>query len=340
MKCSVIVPVYNMAGYLPRCMASLLAQDLSGCEIILVDDGSTDGTSPALCDRYAEDHRDLVKVIHEENRGLGEARNTGIRAAEGEYLLFVDSDDWLREDALAALRLCARETRADMIVFRHACCMEDGTKVPAGLLPSGVSPGTVTNLAEQPALLWDPPMSWTRLCRKSLFEDNAIRFPSGIWFEDLGTTPKLLLAAKTVVYLDEPLYCYYQRDGSIMRSRDLRRNLEIRDALGTVLKYYEENGAFERYEPYLCVMCADHCMEAARRVLMQDPEAVFLPDFMDFFRERFPDRRKYALLPRLGRKKQMLFQLLTGGHFKTARRIFLAVRFARNRAPHPIDSGE
>ena len=97
---SIIMPVYNSENYLTETIGSVLRQTMEDFELILVDDGSTDGVCPELCDRLAQEHPELICVIHQENRGLGGARNTGLEAARGEYLLFVDSDDALETDAL------------------------------------------------------------------------------------------------------------------------------------------------------------------------------------------------------------------------------------------------
>ena len=92
---SVVIPVYNVKDYLPKCIDSVLAQDFEDYEVILIDDGSTDGESGAICDRYAAAHPERIRAIHKPNGGVGEARNVGIEAAQGEYLIFIDSDDYI-----------------------------------------------------------------------------------------------------------------------------------------------------------------------------------------------------------------------------------------------------
>lgn len=116
MRLSLVVPVYNVADYLPKCMESLLCQDFADFEIILVDDGSTDGVSPGLCDEYAaRDPR--VSVIHQENGGLGAARNAGLERARGEYLFFIDSDDYIAPGALSRLAEVTERTGSDIVLF-------------------------------------------------------------------------------------------------------------------------------------------------------------------------------------------------------------------------------
>ena len=144
MRFSIVVPVYNVADYLGTCMSSILAQKLEDDEIILVDDGSTDGKSGALCDDYAAAHPDLVRVIHQQNGGLGAARNTGIEAARGEWLLFVDSDDRIAPNTLETLARQLPHTEAKMIVFDFCYETEQGI-LPSEPRQSAVrrdSPGT------------------------------------------------------------------------------------------------------------------------------------------------------------------------------------------------------
>ena len=100
---SVVIPVYNVKDYLPKCIDSVLAQDFEDYEVILIDDGSTDGESGAICDRYAAAHPERIRAIHKPNGGVGEARNVGIEAAQGEYLIFIDSDDYIAPDMFRVL---------------------------------------------------------------------------------------------------------------------------------------------------------------------------------------------------------------------------------------------
>ena len=113
-KVSVIVPIYNVEKYLLRCIDSLIAQSLKDIEVILVDDGSPD-QCPQLCDEYAEQYKN-IKVIHQKNAGLGMARNAGLKIAKGEYIAFVDSDDYLDTDALEKLYQTAKKESADTVL--------------------------------------------------------------------------------------------------------------------------------------------------------------------------------------------------------------------------------
>ena len=327
---SVIVPVYNVADYLPACMESLLRQRCDDWEIILVDDGATDGKCPALCDDFAARYPRLVRVIHQENGGLGAARNTGIEAARGEYILCLDSDDTIAANTLQRLSEEIERCPADMYIFSFRYVTEEGEEKPAEPRASGVD-GAVTTLEKSPELLLDPPMAWCRLCRRSLYLENSVRFPGRVWYEDLCTTPSLLLNADSIVRIEDPFYGYLLRQGSIMRSSNLKRNLEILNALDMARAPFEKAGKLEEYKPWLTCLAVDSVIAAARRVLVADPKAEYLPEFVDYLKKNYPDYRACALLPKLGRKKLILLKLLEGRHYKLAKTMFtLAGKFKKN----------
>ena len=117
---SVVIPVYNVKDYLPKCIDSVLAQDFDDYELVLVDDGSTDGESGAICDRYAAAHPERIRVIHKPNGGLGDARNVGLEAAAGEYLVFIDSDDYIGAGMFRTLAGAIDRFHSDVIDFGFA----------------------------------------------------------------------------------------------------------------------------------------------------------------------------------------------------------------------------
>ena len=328
MLVSVVIPVYNVKDYLEKCVDSVLAQDCGDYEIILVDDGSTDGVSPGLCDRYALANPDRIRVIHQENQGLGGARNTGLEAARGEYLFFVDSDDRIVPHALSYLEGQIRQTHADMYLFR-LFYDRDGVLTPAD--PLRVPTDVVLHPAQCPELLLESPSASVRVCRRSLFLEGQIRFPAGIWYEDLATTPKCLLHARSVVALSEPLYCYLLRDGSIMRNANLKRNLEILDVLGSVRAYYESNGVLDQYRDVLCYLAVDNALMAAQRVLMGDPNADYLPLFLQTVAQDYPDYRQNPLLPGLGKRKMLVLNLLERRRYGTIRFLFSTLHTLRGQ---------
>ena len=206
---SIIVPVYRVENYLRQCVDSLLAQTYQNLEIILVDDGSPDNC-PTICDEYAQkDSR--IQVIHKENGGLSDARNTGLDVAAGMYIGFVDSDDWVMPDMYdyllhGILRYDAEISYCGFVNIRNDWMdykTEESDKVYTA----------ETALNE---LFFDRlgNFAWNKLYKAELW--NGIRFPVGRTFEDILTTYKLFERANRIAILKEPKYCYRIRQGSIM----------------------------------------------------------------------------------------------------------------------------
>lgn len=285
MRFSVIVPVYNVADYLPECMESLLEQSCRDYEIILVDDGSTD-SSGQLCDQYRDAAPERVRVIHQQNGGLGAARNAGMEQARGEYLLFVDSDDTVSRDTLACLSAQIDRTGADMYVFGYFFWYD--TRMVPGQESSlvGLEPFT---LREHPEVLMEQPSAWCRVCRRELYMDHGFRFPGRVWYEDLRTTAKLLTKCESIVVLPDRLYLYRQREGSIMRSPNLRRNLEIIEAMEDLRLYFEQQDLMAAYGRWVCALAIEHLLMAATvRVAKADPESELLGELREYMDTRFP----------------------------------------------------
>lgn len=213
---SVIVPVYKVEAYLLRCVESLLSQTYKDFEIILVDDGSPD-TCPAMCDAYAKKYSN-IHALHKENGGLSDARNAGMTAAKGEYVTFVDSDDYVHPAYLEMLMQGIRQG-ADFSVCGFTE-VYDGNGIE-DLDTSRISAACVNAKEGLVEILYQgfhDVSAWGILLPASLARKYP--FPKGKLFEDLYTTYKFYLAAETVAFIRVPLYYYYQRMGSIMGRRN------------------------------------------------------------------------------------------------------------------------
>ena len=207
---TVIVPVYKVETYLPICVESIISQTYNNVEIILVDDGSPDKCG-AICDEYAlKDNR--IRVIHKENGGLSSARNSGMQVMQGEYVTFIDSDDWIEKTFIE--------------VMYKAICSEQADLVACGLLKTSNldSKGRVTRQIKRYSgvsaledMLYQKDIdncACAKIYKASLF--NHIMFPVGKWYEDLFTTYRVLAQADKVVYIDAELYYYRINSNSIM----------------------------------------------------------------------------------------------------------------------------
>lgn len=218
MKLSFIIPVYKVESYLRKCVDSLLMQDYDDYEIILVDDGSPDGC-PQICDEYASRLSPLaprLRVIHQPNAGLSAARNSGIAIAQGEYICFVDSDDYWEPNVLGTLMAQIERDNLDVLRFNYQNINESGnifhpfkSEKPFSDYSSDVVDGEVF-LNER---LGYACYAWAFILRKDLL--NGCLFKPGIYFEDTDWTPRMLLKAKRVASTDKIVYNYLWREGSI-----------------------------------------------------------------------------------------------------------------------------
>ena len=210
---SVIVPVYNVEAYLKRCVESIIKQDYKNLEIILVDDGSTDNC-PQICNDYAKkDSR--IKVIHKTNGGLSDARNAGMKIAKGEYIAFVDSDDWIGEDMFSTLIQTLKKYKADIAECKYF--ITDTTKITKENINSDYKEIIFNTEDALRELILDGYLKnvvWNKLYKRSVISNNI--FPFGKISEDVYWTYKVFANAKTIVYVNNPIYFYFQRPGSIM----------------------------------------------------------------------------------------------------------------------------
>jgi eps5I len=202
---TVVIPVYNVEKYLKRCVESVIAQDWKKYEILLVDDGSTDH-SPQICDNYVKTY-DFISVIHKENGGLSEARNTGLSQAKGEYVYFPDSDDWIDPDTFIALSEALESQKFDIISFNREFVKSEEDAIVSDSVVTIVFEGKDA-FVEMLKHSYITGFANDKIYRKSLFMDHDILFPKGKYYEDLGTNYKLFLSAKKVYATNQKYYHY------------------------------------------------------------------------------------------------------------------------------------
>ena len=213
---SVVVPVYNVEKYLDKCVESILGQTYKKIEIILVDDGSTDN-SGIKCDEWSKKD-DRISVIHKENGGLSDARNVGMNVANGVYITFVDSDDFLDLEYLEKLYNFIVEEKADIGVcnpyyYYESSRIEKRYHIVGKKIVDDALSMTIRLLYQKQ---YDT-SAWGKLYRTKLFKENKIYYPKGKLYEDIATTYKVFLKANKIAFLNQELYYYRQRDDSIMR---------------------------------------------------------------------------------------------------------------------------
>lgn len=320
MTFSIIIPVYNVKDYLEKCFFSVLSQGGDDFEIILVDDGSTDGESGALCDRLAALAAERTTVLHKPNGGLGDARNAGLERAQGEYVLFVDSDDYLLPGLLDALRRKLAETGADVIDFGFVVDQDGAIRERHfGELPTD----RCFTLSDHPQALLVLPAAWRRLYRRSLFLDNGIRYPARVWYEDIRTTPKLFACAGKIAALDAPYYGYVVREGSITRNRNVSRNAEILEAFDDLETWFTARGLWERYYDVFTRLAVDHILLAASvRVLKTDPHHPLLGTFTQYMDAHYPQYTDCPYLPEMSAQHKLILRMLRRRQYGLVRAMF------------------
>ncbi|WP_062213244.1 bifunctional glycosyltransferase/CDP-glycerol:glycerophosphate glycerophosphotransferase [Demequina oxidasica] len=234
---SVVIPAYNVQGYLRQAVMSVAQYE--SVEVIVVDDRSTDGTS-VLADQLAAEYASVRVERPDSNVGLGRARNLGMREAQGEYIVFLDGDDYLKEGALERLRLTLNEYAADVVVFGYERLYPNGSAVE-GVQRSPLQFEGPFVAADHTSILDVLNVAWNKVYRREFLDELGVEFPVG-YYEDIPWSYPILAAANSIVGLDEPIYRYRQRwSGSILRSTDARhvqivdqfdRLMDVMDGLG------------------------------------------------------------------------------------------------------------
>lgn len=232
---SIIIPIYNVEDYLDECLISIANQTDTNFIALLVDDGSKD-SSAAIAQSYVDKYPYLFQLHTKLNGGLSDARNFGIELVETEYVMFVDSDDVIDTETIEHISMQLSKTDSDILCFGMTEINETGQHIRD--IPPVAGSHNLTNLISSPRLLINAlPNACNKVFKTNLFLQNNIRFPKGLWYEDLATTPKLLYVAKSINFSDKFLYHYRTRDGSITQTIS-PKVLDMLKVLTTLESYF------------------------------------------------------------------------------------------------------
>lgn len=216
---SVVVPIYNVEKYLPKCIESILRQSYENLEIILIDDGSTD-CSGQLCDKYAKQDNRII-VIHKKNGGASSAKNVGLRIAKGEYLTFVDSDDYLEQDAYLYMVSKLKEHHADVI---HCCYRDVYTNFSKDrILENSTEKFDTVEYLRRFTADWTCGLLWNKLYRRKIFQN--IYFEEGHKIDDEFFTYQGIMNAGKIIYCPKVIYNYRKRKSSVMMSEESQKKI-------------------------------------------------------------------------------------------------------------------
>ena len=287
-KVSVIVPFYNVENYIEKCLETLVNQTLKDIEIILVNDGSKD-RSIDIVNKFLKQYPEKIVYLEKENGGLSDARNFGIPHAKGEYIAFLDSDDYVEKDMYENMYELAKKEDSDMVECDFYWEYPDKLKKDEGTIYHGKK-----EMIEKVRVV-----AWNKLIKKEILEKSDVKFPKGLRYEDVEFTYKLVPYIEKVSFLKKPCVHYVQREGSISNKQN-ERNKEIFDVLDNVINYYKENEIYDTYKDeleYVYVRYA-FCSSLLRIVKIKDEDIQqkLLDLTWDNVNNKFPNWKNNSIL--------------------------------------------
>lgn len=299
-KVSVIVPVYNTEQLLPRCLDSLVGQTLEEIEILVINDGSPDHAQTVI-DGYAGRYPAKIRSFTKENSGLSEARNCGMRYATGEFIGFVDSDDWVSPDMFERLYKRAVETSAEVV-----CCSffrVEGQAVTEDILAEEDGLFGRSARGSPEILKAARSFAWNKLYKREFWQREGYQFPKGRYYEDFAIIYGVLLQANKVGYVKTPLYYYWLgRDGAITNTYDRRvfdSFLACSDVIGSFQKAIQEQGKDDGLEEMMTHICVEHIYWLIYKLAQRGDSALvleYVDTAFDFLNENLPDWKENSFL--------------------------------------------
>lgn len=287
-KVSVIVPIYNVENYLEKCIQSLINQTLKEIEIILVNDGSKD-SSGKIAKSYQEKYPNQIIYLEKENGGLSDARNYAIPYATGEYIAFLDSDDYVELTTYEEMYQIAKKENSDMVECDFYWEYPNKVKTDVGVIYHNPK-----EMLEKVRVV-----AWNKLIRREVMKQTKLQFPKGYRYEDVEFTYKLLPYLGKVSFLKKPCVHYIQREGSIANLQN-ERNREIFEVLERVINYYQEKGFYEEYQVQLEYVYTRYllCSSFLRMVKISDKKLrkQLLKETWISLNTMFPDWKKNQIL--------------------------------------------
>lgn len=265
-KLSLIIPVYNVESYIYKCLESAINQTMREIEIIIVNDGSTDSSETIIMEFIQKDDR--IVYISQHNQGLSCARNAGIKRAKGEYIAFLDSDDWIEPTFLEDMYNQAIITNSDIVMCNYSRVFEKTGKVSP--VHRNIKDTIFSSEEAVHKIILDISIqnyAWDKIYRKNLFIDNNVFYPMKMYYEDMPTTFRLFFYANQIAYVDKSLYNYLQRDNSITRSFGDKHINDIIHALYLMKDFMLDNGIYLKYQKEYKFFCTKNLIFFTHNIL-------------------------------------------------------------------------
>ena len=305
-KLSIIVPVYGVEKYIDKCLNSLVKQSLKEIEIIVVNDGTKDN-SQKIIDKYVKKYPDKIKSYIKENGGQGSARNYGLKKATGEYIGYVDSDDFVEKDMYKKLYNKAKENNYDIVVCGNYNVSEDYQNKNIDAFINNYN----TDLEN---IFFGKMAVWNKIYKRDILIKNKLEFKEKVWYEDLAFTLKAIMNSNTFAFIDEPLYDYLIREGSTMNNSNVKRNLEILEAFNDILSYIQHNKK-EEYFSKIEFLAIDHIyISAIVRVLKAEADDKIkretINKLIDYMNKKFPNYKNNKYINTLSKNRKIIYKLI------------------------------
>ena len=317
-KVSVIVPFYNVERYIEKCIETLVNQTLKDIEIILVNDGSTD-RSIDIVKKFIKEYPEKIVYLEKENGGLSDARNYAIPYAKGEYIAFLDSDDYVEKDMYEKMYEIAKKEKSDMVECDFYWEYSEKRKEDIGKAYQGKK-----EMLEKIRVV-----AWNKLIKREILEKSQVQFPKGFRYEDVEFTYKLIPYIAKVSFLRKPCIHYIQRQGSISNTQN-QRTREIFDVLEHVINYYKEKNIYEKYKTqleYIYIRYA-FCSSFLRIIKVEDGELKdkLLKETWENVNKNFPGWKKNEILKKEKSLKNLYMRTINKNTYKLYCLIFTIIQ--------------
>ena len=288
MRFSIVIPVYNVEKYIEKCMYTVMHQSFDDYEVIVVDDETPDNSMETV-QKYADAFPGKIQILHQKNTRQGGARNNGVTKARGEYLLFVDSDDYVHPDMLKIVDARLREHPCDILYFQHVPVSEQGEELPVAR-HNTVVPGMYYPQREKNVVFF-PTGPVNKAYRREFYFNTQVQFPEKLLYED-GITLLLYAMASSIYVTDDVLYYYVQSANSSIRRDISEKMMDILAVADIVIREFRKRGYYEPFrDPLDCALIYSilFVLDMINEVRMDHPLQIQIADYL---KSRFPNYRE------------------------------------------------
>ena len=281
-RVSIIVPVYNTKDYIIRCVDSLVNQTYKDIEIILVNDGSLDNSIDLVNEKYDDDR---IVIVNQDNMGSGQARNNGIKKASGDYLFFVDSDDFIDKDTISIMMNKMINDKVNLVICDYYKYFSDDNKIHINNIPNYDCNNDKQSVIVMPGAV-------CKLFKKEIFDKYDIKFLPGVFFEDNAIIPFACAVSGKYAYVNKPLYYYFQREGSALNKIEYNEGYEaIFDSLSYLYDKFNKYDMIDKYAQELEYIYIEYLLHASNLRFLKFNKLNNIKKVSIIMKEKYPNYR-------------------------------------------------